>query len=161
MGFTRRPVQLAVHGAPQSCGIGAILIQAAEQQIRARGLDRAELGVEERNPRARALYERLGYLAYGREPASWDEEASDGSLTRYETICTLMRKELPWGAAGRRPPGPGSANPPVECPRRGGYGGIRPGAAGYPPVQSGDGQGPPAWQAGHGSPGPRRSGGCT
>ena len=56
---------------------------------------RAELGVEECNPRARALYERLGYLAYGREPASWDEEAPDGSLTRYETVCTLMRKELP------------------------------------------------------------------
>jgi ribosomal protein S18 acetylase RimI-like enzyme len=81
--------------ALQSCGIGTILIQAAEQRIRARGLRRAELGVEECNPRARALYERLGYLAYGREPASWDEEASDGSLTRYETVCTLMRKELP------------------------------------------------------------------
>jgi ribosomal protein S18 acetylase RimI-like enzyme len=87
--------QLAVHGALQSCGIGTILIQAAEQRIRARGLHRAELGVEECNPRARALYERLGYLAYGREPASWDEEAPDGSLTRYETVCTLMRKELP------------------------------------------------------------------
>ena len=86
--------QLAVHGALQSCGIGTILIQAAEQRIRARGLHRAELGVEEGNPRARALYERLGYTAYGREPASWDEQAPDGSITRYETICTLMRKEL-------------------------------------------------------------------
>ena len=88
-------VQLVVHGALQSCGIGTILIQAAEQRIRARGLHRAELGVEECNPRARALYERLGYVAYGREPASWDEEAPDGTITRYETVCTLMRKELP------------------------------------------------------------------
>jgi ribosomal protein S18 acetylase RimI-like enzyme len=87
--------QLAVHGALQSCGIGTILIQAAEQRICARGLHRAELGVEECNPRARALYERLGYLTCGREPASWDEEAPDGSITRYETVCTLMRKELP------------------------------------------------------------------
>ena len=87
--------QLAVHEALQSCGIGTLLIQAAEQRIRARGLHRAELGVEECNPRARALYERLGYLAYGREPAAWDEEAPDGSITRYETVCTLMRKELP------------------------------------------------------------------
>jgi ribosomal protein S18 acetylase RimI-like enzyme len=87
--------QLAVHGALQSCGIGTILIQAAEQRIRARGLHRAELSVEECNPRARVLYERLGYLAYGREPAAWDEEAPDGSITRYETVCTLMRKELP------------------------------------------------------------------
>ena len=60
-----------------------------------RGLHRAELGVEEANPRARALYERLGYLAYDRKPEAWDEEAADGSITRYETVCTLMGKQLP------------------------------------------------------------------
>jgi ribosomal protein S18 acetylase RimI-like enzyme len=86
--------QLAVHGALQSCGIGTLLIEAAERRIRARGLHRAELAVEECNPRARALYERLGYVAYGRKPEAWDEEAGDGSVTRYETMCTLMRKEL-------------------------------------------------------------------
>lgn len=85
---------LSVHDALQSCGIGTILIQAAEQRIRARGLRRAGLAVEESNPRARELYERLGYVAYGREPDSWDEQAPDGSLVRYETVCTLMRKEL-------------------------------------------------------------------
>ncbi len=69
---------LAVHGALQSCGIGTILIEAAEQRIRARGLRRAELGVEENNPRARALYERLGYVAYGSAPESWDEDARTG-----------------------------------------------------------------------------------
>jgi ribosomal protein S18 acetylase RimI-like enzyme len=86
---------LAVHPALQSCGIGTLLIEAAEQRIRACGLHRAELKVEESNPRARALYERLGYVACGREPASWDTDAPDGTITRYETICTLMRKELP------------------------------------------------------------------
>lgn len=86
--------QLAVHGALQSCGIGTILIEAAEQRIRARGLCRAELAVEESNLRARALYERLRYAAYGRAPESWDEQAEDGSVFRYETVCTLMRKEL-------------------------------------------------------------------
>jgi len=87
--------QLAVHGALQSCGIGTALIEAAEQRIRARGLHRAELGVEDVNPRALALYDRLGYRAYGREPDSWDEEAPDGTISRYYTMCTLMRKELP------------------------------------------------------------------
>ena len=87
--------QLAVLGELQSCGIGTLLIEAAEQWIRGRGLHRAELGVEENNPRARALYERLGYRAYGRKPEAWDEEAEDGTVTRYETVCTLMRKELP------------------------------------------------------------------
>ncbi len=45
--------QLAVHGALQSCGIGTLLIQAAEQRILARGLRRGELAVEESNHRAR------------------------------------------------------------------------------------------------------------
>ena len=87
-------MQLSVHGALQSCGIGTILILAAEQRILGRGLYRAELGVEECNPRARALYDRLGYVAYGRAPASWDEQAPDGTINRYETVCTLMRKQL-------------------------------------------------------------------
>ena len=86
--------QLAVHGALQSCGIGTILVQAAEQRIRFRGLRWAELGVEECNPRARALYERLGYVAYGAAPESWDEDAPDGSVVRYETVCVWMRKDL-------------------------------------------------------------------
>ncbi|MFD5904779.1 GNAT family N-acetyltransferase [Streptomyces microflavus] len=86
--------QLAVHPALQSCGIGAFLVEAAERRIRSRGLCQAELAVEESNPRARALYERLGYAAYDRRPDSWDEQAPDGSLRRYETTCTLMRKAL-------------------------------------------------------------------
>jgi ribosomal protein S18 acetylase RimI-like enzyme len=85
---------LEVHPALQSCGIGTHLIDAAEERIRERGLNRAELGVEEDNPRARALYVRLGYLAYGSEPAAWDAVAEDGSVFRYETVCTLMRKDL-------------------------------------------------------------------
>ncbi len=86
---------LAVHPALQSCGIGTVLIRAAEQRIRVRGLHRAELGVEDGNPRAHSLYERLGYAAYGSEPDSWDQEAADGTVTRYDTIVTLMRRELP------------------------------------------------------------------
>jgi len=87
--------QLSVHPALQSCGIGTIFIQAAEQRILARGLHRAELGVEDINPRARSLYERLGYVAYGSEPDSWDQQAADGTISRYETMLTLMGKELP------------------------------------------------------------------
>ena len=86
--------QLAVLPALRSRGLGTLLIRAAEGRIRERGLRRAELAVEEENPRARALYERLGYVAYGREPDAWDEEAPDGSVRRYETMCVLLRKEL-------------------------------------------------------------------
>uniref|UniRef100_A0AAU2JLN3 GNAT family N-acetyltransferase n=1 Tax=Streptomyces sp. NBC_00049 TaxID=2903617 RepID=A0AAU2JLN3_9ACTN len=89
--------QLGVLPALQSCGLGTVLVRAAEERIRTRGLDRAELSVEECNPRARALYERLGYAAYDSRPDSWDEEAPDGSLHRYETTVTLMRRQLPRG----------------------------------------------------------------
>ncbi|MFJ8435867.1 GNAT family N-acetyltransferase [Kitasatospora sp. NPDC094019] len=87
--------QLGVHPALRSCGIGTLLIRSAEQRIVDRGLARAELGVEANNPRACSLYERLGYRAFGSELASWDVEDEDGSLRRHETLCTLMRKELP------------------------------------------------------------------
>lgn len=86
--------QLAVHPALQSCGIGTFLIGAAELRIRNRGLLHAELGVEEDNARARALYERLGYVARGRRTDAWTEEAPDGSLRRHEAMCTVMRKRL-------------------------------------------------------------------
>ncbi|MGF1241704.1 GNAT family N-acetyltransferase [Streptomyces sp. 2-6] len=86
--------QLAVLPALQSCGLGTLLVRAAEQRILNRGLRRAELAVEEDNPRARALYERLGYVAHGREPDAWDEEGPDGSIRRHETMCILLRKSL-------------------------------------------------------------------
>ncbi|MFJ6525072.1 GNAT family N-acetyltransferase [Streptomyces longwoodensis] len=60
--------QPAVHPALQSCGIGTFLVAAAELRIRNRGPRQAELAVE--------------------------EQAPDGSLRRYETMCTFMRKEL-------------------------------------------------------------------
>lgn len=93
-----------VHEALRSCGVGTILVGAAEQRILDRGLARAELAVEQTNPRARALYERLGYVAYGSEPDGWAEEAPDGSIVRYETLCTLMRKDL--RTQGAAVPGP-------------------------------------------------------
>lgn len=77
----------------RSCRIGTVLVSAAEQRIRYRGLRYAELSVEDDNPRARALYERLGYLAHDRRPEVWDEEAPDGTVRRYEPICTVMRKD--------------------------------------------------------------------
>ncbi|WP_177235219.1 N-acetyltransferase [Streptomyces sp. MUSC 14] len=86
--------QLAVLPALQSRGLGTLLIRAAERRVVGRGLRTAELAVEEGSPRARALYERLGHVAYGRAPDAWDEEGPDGSFRRYETMCVLLRKEL-------------------------------------------------------------------
>jgi ribosomal protein S18 acetylase RimI-like enzyme len=53
--------QLATMGPLQGLGIATMLIGVGEQRARTRGLVFAALGVEDNNPRARRLYERLGY----------------------------------------------------------------------------------------------------
>jgi ribosomal protein S18 acetylase RimI-like enzyme len=75
-------------------GVGTHLISAAESRIRKRGLSVVRLDVEPDNPRARNLYERLGYRAAGRRSASWDVEDADGRISRYETEVVMLRKDL-------------------------------------------------------------------
>jgi GNAT superfamily N-acetyltransferase len=86
--------QLATAEELRSRGIGAYLICVAEGRMRGRGVRAAELGVEDDNPRARALYERLGYREVGRESASWNVEDADGNLVVYETELAVLRKNL-------------------------------------------------------------------
>ena len=86
--------QLAVMDALQGLGIATMLIGVGEQRVRNRGLPVAALGVEDDNPRARRLYERLGYQAAGRQHASWEVEGDDGVLRTYETTLTILRKHL-------------------------------------------------------------------
>jgi ribosomal protein S18 acetylase RimI-like enzyme len=78
----------------QGLGIGTHLISVAESRIRERGLSVAQLDVGDNNPRARALYERLGYRETGRRSASWDVEDADGNVNLYETELAMLRKEL-------------------------------------------------------------------
>jgi len=86
--------QLATMDRLQGLGIATMLIGAGEQRVRARGLAFAALGVKDNNPRARRLYERLGYEAAGRQHASWEYEDDAGALRLYETTLTILRKGL-------------------------------------------------------------------
>jgi GNAT superfamily N-acetyltransferase len=86
--------QLATVGPLQGLGIATMLIGADEQRVRARGLAFAALGVEGNNPRARRLYQRLGYQAAARQHASWEYQDDDGILRVYETTLTILRKRL-------------------------------------------------------------------
>ncbi|HCJ29787.1 MAG TPA: GNAT family N-acetyltransferase [Pseudomonas sp.] len=52
---------LCVDATARSQGVGALLIQAAEQRARARGCDRMELHCDARREAAHRFYERLGY----------------------------------------------------------------------------------------------------
>jgi ribosomal protein S18 acetylase RimI-like enzyme len=54
----------------------------------------ARVSVEDNNPLARTLYERLGYHQVGHGEVSWEAEGEDGSLFLYKTVVTEMDKAL-------------------------------------------------------------------
>jgi ribosomal protein S18 acetylase RimI-like enzyme len=86
--------QMATIEELRGLGIGTHLISAAENRIRKRGWTVAQLDVEVDNPRARTLYERLGYREASRQSASWQIEEPDGSASLYETEVATLRKDL-------------------------------------------------------------------
>lgn len=86
--------QMATATELRGRGIGTQLISAAERRIRERGLSFGQLDVEDNNPRARVLYERLGYREIARRSASWDVEDAGGKVSRHETEVVMLRKEL-------------------------------------------------------------------
>lgn len=55
----------------QSLGIGSAMVRRAEAIARERGFRVTEIGAETSNPRARALYERLGYSLLGEHDGEW------------------------------------------------------------------------------------------
>lgn len=85
---------LNVRGAHRSRGVGSAVIHAAEVLCRAQGADRMAVGVSVDNPRARALYERLGYLGTGeRDTITYQYVDDDGNhRTATETSEQLVRR---------------------------------------------------------------------
>src|SRR5918997_3714177 len=77
--------QLCTHPEKRSRGLGTLLIQAMETHISAREMRCAIVGVEDVNPRARALYETLGYREFRRVQESWEMDADDGTVALNET----------------------------------------------------------------------------
>lgn len=76
-----------LHVLPQArgAGVGSALTAAAEQEARALGATEIAMGVGDDNPRARALYERLGYLATGRISTTTYEYVDDDGVRRTAT----------------------------------------------------------------------------
>lgn len=63
-----------VTAAARGRGVGTALLQAIAQEARGRGYDRLRLDVINTNPRARALYERFGFVAVDEQkmgPLRW------------------------------------------------------------------------------------------
>lgn len=91
---TGRLWQLIVHPAFRSCGLGTLLVRSAEERVRGRGLEYAELGVEAANAGARRLYARLGYVVVREQDEEWDAPAADGCVVRRRSHCVVMRRRL-------------------------------------------------------------------
>jgi GNAT superfamily N-acetyltransferase len=83
---------LEVAPAHQGKGIGTALVHAAEDAARARGYDRVVLGVGSDNPSAKRLYERLGYVDWGKGPivARWTEPDGQGGVREVSLVCDTM-----------------------------------------------------------------------
>lgn len=86
--------QVAVHPDVQGLGIGTLLLAECERCIRVRGLSVAGLSVETTNPRARLLYERLGYVADGERTSSWVQLHPDGTEYLHEAHLIDLHKPL-------------------------------------------------------------------
>jgi GNAT superfamily N-acetyltransferase len=59
-------VVVAIVDGYRGRGVGTALLEAIHERARAAGVARISLGVDHDNP-ARRLYERLGYVAFGRD----------------------------------------------------------------------------------------------
>ncbi|MFI6372976.1 GNAT family N-acetyltransferase [Streptomyces sp. NPDC050546] len=78
----------------RSRGIGSALIRAAEELARERGRTAVGLGVADDNPRAAALYARLGYLPLAAYVGRWSYEDHDGRTHECVEELTFLLKEL-------------------------------------------------------------------
>jgi len=87
---------LEVPGPFQGRGIGTALIGAAEATARQLGYVRIALGVVLDNPKARRLYERLGYADWGHGTVvgTWVEYPDDGPPVTLSEACDMLIKRL-------------------------------------------------------------------
>jgi ribosomal protein S18 acetylase RimI-like enzyme len=86
--------QLATKDSLRGLGLGTRLIAQAEARIKERGFDRVFIGVEDNNPRARQLYERLGYRVTGHENETWNVDDGHGNEIVHHAHITLLSKDL-------------------------------------------------------------------
>ncbi|MET9858001.1 GNAT family N-acetyltransferase [Streptomyces smyrnaeus] len=78
----------------RSLGVGTALIHEAERLATGRGCQAIGLGVEKNNPRASALYSRLGYRASLPYLDCWSYQDGAGVAHRVADACVFMVKPL-------------------------------------------------------------------
>ena len=78
----------------QQCGIASSLMEMAEQRIRQRGLQVAQLGVAKENHSALTLYRKRGYIIAGELTDMWGYTDPQGMYHTVEEIEWNMQKSL-------------------------------------------------------------------
>lgn len=78
----------------RSQGIGTALVRAAERMAHERGIGAMGLGVGEDNPRAAALYARLGYRPTVAYVDRWAYPDADGVRQEQADPCVFLIKKL-------------------------------------------------------------------
>ena len=80
----------------RSRGIGRRMLDTAAALTRERGMARLGLAVGLDNPRARALYERNGFVdsGFGELPLRWQYQGEDGKPRWHEETAVYLVKEL-------------------------------------------------------------------
>lgn len=84
----------AVFPPLQNLGIGTRLMIAAEDVLSGKGYRVAEIGAGKDNPRARRLYERLGYRVVRDNVEEWDVTTPEGTLLHEVSDEWIMQKPL-------------------------------------------------------------------
>lgn len=78
----------------QNKGIGTKLITRAVEMSREKGASIAEIGVEKDNPKAKRLYEGLGFRVVGDNVDEWEYTTPDGERRRERAMEWIMEKHL-------------------------------------------------------------------
>ncbi|MEU9403906.1 GNAT family N-acetyltransferase [Streptomyces sp. NPDC048242] len=85
---------VAVLPEARSRGIGSGLIRACEELARERGLEVVGIGVAEDNPRAAALYARLGYRPVVEYADRYAYVEADGRTRECVDMCTFLTRRV-------------------------------------------------------------------
>lgn len=94
-GHTRAYIySFRVRSSYRSTGIGTLLMQTAETDLRNRGYHRITLNVGRDNPAARRFYERFGYTIVGDEPGRWSYLDHKGHRRHVHEPSWRMEKDL-------------------------------------------------------------------
>ena len=87
---------LFVHPSYRSTGVGSKLLEYATKLAKQQGLPIVGLGVATDNPRARKLYERIGFndTGFGEYTTHWPWHGRDGQEQWAQETCNYLARHL-------------------------------------------------------------------